>query len=339
MDIYYDLLNPSGGLHVVSVEVSHAFGVAYNVAATNFSGAIGAGVTTGIHKWIVWHAASDMPAVMGMATRVRVSATDANQYDDGMVYVPGGSFAMSNGLQADEGYSDELPVHSVYVSGFYMDACPIGSAKWFAVYAWATNHGYAFENAGACKATNHPVQSIAWYDCVKWCNARSQMEGRAPCYYIDGTHTTVYRRGILDVTDACVGWSSNGYRLPTEAEWEQAARGGLVNGRFPWADPNITHTNANYVSLTGYTYDTSATRGFHPAFDDGTMLYTSPVAYFPPNALGLHDMAGNVFEWCWDWYAITTTRIHRLRTRAARPAGLNGSYGADRGLRRRGVAA
>lgn len=67
-----DLLNPSGGVHVVSVEVPNAFGVAYNVAATNFSGAIGAGVTTGVHKWIVWRAAYDMPAVIGVATRVCV---------------------------------------------------------------------------------------------------------------------------------------------------------------------------------------------------------------------------------------------------------------------------
>lgn len=220
-----------------------------------------------------------------------------------------------------------------------MDACPIGSAKWLAVYAWATNHGYAFEKAGACKATNPPVQLIAWYDCVKWCNARSQMEGRAPCYYIDGTHTTVYRRGILDLTDACVGWSSNGYRLPREAEWERAARGGLVNGRFPWADPNTTHRNANYVSLTGYTYDTSSTRGFHPAFNDGTMLYTSPEAYFRQMRLVCTTWRAMSLSGAGTGMTITTTHTHRLPIRAGRPAGLNGSCAADRGLRRRGVAA
>jgi formylglycine-generating enzyme required for sulfatase activity len=302
VDIHYDLLNPHGGTYVVAVEVSNTLGAAYTLAATNFSGDIGAGISTGVHKWIVWNAAADMPPVAGMSTRVRVTATDGRADTNGMVYVPGGAFAMGNCLNPDEGYSDEVPVHTVYVDAFFMDAAPIISAKWWAVYTWATNHGYAFENAGASKATNHPVQTVAWYDCVKWCNARSQQEGLGPCYYTDGMHTSVYRRGMLDLTDTCVVWQTNGYRLPTEAEWERAARGGRVGWRFPWADPTITHTNANYVSMASYSYDTSATRGFHPAFDDGSMLYTSPVGYFAPNALGLYDMAGNVFVWCWDWY-------------------------------------
>jgi sulfatase modifying factor 1 len=97
-----------------------------------------------------------------------------------------------------------------------------------------------------------------------------------------------------------VNWSG-GYRLPTEAEWEKAARGGASGQRFPWGD-TITHSRANYSSSTSYAYDVSPTRGYHPTFNDGVYPYTSPVGYFAANGYGLYDMAGNVWEWCWDWY-------------------------------------
>jgi formylglycine-generating enzyme required for sulfatase activity len=88
------------------------------------------------------------------------------------------------------------------------------------------------------------VVVVDWYDVVKWCNARSEMEGRTPAYYTSAEQTTVYRSGQTDVDNAWVNWTA-GYRLPTEAESEKAARGGASGQRFPWGD-TISWGQANY---------------------------------------------------------------------------------------------
>jgi formylglycine-generating enzyme len=200
-------------------------------------------------------------------------------------------------------YPYELPQHSVYVSAFYMDKYEVTKGLWDEVALWATNHGYTFYNAGSGKAANHPVQSVSWYDVLKWCNARSQKENLTPCYYTDTNLTVVYKTGRVELY---VNWSADGYRLPTEAEWEKAARGGASGHRFPWSDSDtIQHARANYESSTNYAYDTSSTRGYHPTFATDGEPYTSPVGYFAPNGYGLYDMAGNVWELCWDYFSST----------------------------------
>ena len=218
----------------------------------------------------------------------------------GMVLIPAGSFTMGNCMDPSEGNPDELPLHTVYVSAFYMDANLVSYSQWLTVYNWAIAHGYTFDHAGSGKASTHPVQTIDWWDCVKWCNARSEQEGRVPAYYT-GAGLSVYRSGD---GGPLVNWSA-GYRLPTEAEWEKAARGGASGQRFPWGN-TISENQANYCS-TGtsyYTYDMSNT-GCNPAFNDGVYPYTSPAGYFAANGYGLYDMAGNVWQWCWDWYSST----------------------------------
>lgn len=216
----------------------------------------------------------------------------------GMVLVPAGTFQMGDTF--GEGSSDELPVHTVTVSDFYMDRTEVTKALWDEVYMWALANGYSFDNSGSGKAANHPVHTVNWYDVVKWCNARSEKEGRVPAYYTSSAQTMVYRTGQVRVQNSWMKWNE-GYRLPTEAEWEKAARGNLSGKRFPWGD-DITHSRANYSSSPSYTYDVSPTRGYHPTFNDGIAPYTSPVGSFAPNAYGLYDMAGNIWELCWDWY-------------------------------------
>ena len=217
----------------------------------------------------------------------------------GMAFIPAGSFTMGNTF-TNEASSEELPLHTVYVSAFYMDRTEVTKALWDDVYAWAITHGYSFEYGALGKAASHPAHTMTWYDAVKWCNARSEKEGRTPAYYADAGLSVRYRSGQVA---PYVRWNA-GYRLPTEAEWEKAARGAASGRRFPWGD-TITHAQANYRSFTDYAYDVSPTRGYHPTFTNGVSPYTSPVGYFAPNGYGLYDMTGNEWEWCWDWYSST----------------------------------
>ena len=153
-------------------------------------------------------------------------------------------------------------------------------------------------SVGAGKGVNHPVQTVDWYDSVKWSNARSEQAGKVPVYYTDAGLTAVYKTGEVRVY---AKWTANGYRLPTEAEWEKGARGGFSGQRFPWGNV-IDGSLANYYGNTGYSYDLGPD-GSNPAYRVGDYPYTSPVGSFAANGYGLYDMTGNVFEWCWDWYA------------------------------------
>ena len=218
----------------------------------------------------------------------------------GMVLIPAGSFLMGNSI-GDNDITDANPTN-VYVSAFFMDTNLVNLRIWQAVYTFATTfNGYSFDNAGLGKAANHPVQTVSWYDCVKWCNARSQEAGLTPCYYTDTNLTQMYKTG--DVNAVYVNWGASGFRLPTEAEWEKAARGGLSGRRFPWGNL-ISEGQANYFGNTNsYSYDRGPNGYNSIGSIGGTSPATSPVGSFDMNGYGLYDMAGNMLEWCWDWYA------------------------------------
>lgn len=229
----------------------------------------------------------------------------------GYALIPAGTFTMGSvvasivGSDKSDGITNATP-HQVTLGAFYLAKTETTYAEWVAVRDWARNseRGSGVYDFGATlgggKGDAHPVHSVNWYEVVKWCNAKSEMEGLTPVYYSSDAQTAVYRTGSVNVTTVQVKWSANGYRLPTEAEWEYAARGGLSGIRFPWGD-TITHAQSNYSS-DNYIWDISTTRGGHPTYSTGPMPYTSPVGMFGVNGYGLVDMSGNVNEWCWDFY-------------------------------------
>ena len=171
--------------------------------------------------------------------------------------------------------SQESGLAGAGVKTFYIGKTEITWGLWQTVRAWAVEHGYDLENVGAGLGENHPVTNVNWHDALKWCNARSQKEGLVPAYTTNGG--LIYKTGVLVPQ---FDKSANGYRLPSEVEWEYAARGG--------------------AETEGYSYsggDDLDAVAWHSGNSAGQLR---EVGTRESNELGIHDMSGNVWEWTFD---------------------------------------
>ena len=179
-----------------------------------------------------------------------------------MVYVASGTFTMGGtSEQGSDAKSDEKPIHSVTLSSYYICKYEVTQALWRAVMG---------SNPSNFKGDNLPVESVSWNECQTFINRLNSYAGR-------------------------------NFRLPTEAEWEFAARGGNYSRRYKYS-------GSNYIGDVAWYYDNSGSR-------------THPVGTKQPNELGLYDMSGNVLEWCSDWYGSYSSYSQN------NPIGLNSGSG------------
>ena len=233
----------------------------------------------------------------GIALSALLAASSFAEYG-GPVYIPYGDMVFVEGGTFQMGeYYNVGPVHTVTVSSFYMSDHEVTQEEFYGV----------MRDNPSCFSGNweNPVECVSWYDAIEYCNALSLREGLTPCYsgnpYMGEGYTCDF--------------SANGYRLPTEAEWEYAARGGkkdYLDTRYSGSD------NLSRVAWYGYCDEEDSIRTV-------TECTTMPVKQKLPNELGLYDMSGNVCEWCWDWYDKYTS-LAQTNPRGA-------SSGSDRILR------
>jgi len=173
-----------------------------------------------------------------------------------MVYISRGSFLMGSPENEWGRSNNEGPQRQVTVSSFFIDRYPVTQASYQEITG---------TNPSTFKGPNLPVEQVSWFDAVEYCNKRSIKEGLIPAYTISGNNVRWNRE-------------ANGYRLPTEAEWEYACRAGTQT-------PFYSGSSVNDA-------------GWHSGNSGGR---TRPVGEKQPNLWGLYDMHGNVLEWCWDW--------------------------------------
>ena len=246
--IYYDLSEKADVSIYLSTDGGRTFG---SSPLRSVSGAAGKDVAAGKDKCAVWDVLSDLDKLQGSSICFKICATKGGgsqtitvgNVSFKMVYVAGGTFTMgATSEQGSDAYSDENPAHRVTLGNYYIGETEVTQALWEEVMGSNPSHW---------KGASLPVEEVSWEDCqefVRRLNART------------GRH----------------------FRLPTEAEWEYAARGGSKS--------------------RGYKYSGSNTIGEVAWYDDNSGSKTHPVAQKRPNELGIYDMSGNVWEWCSDWY-------------------------------------
>ena len=240
--------------------------------------------------WSEHLSGSTNPATITMDGDKSITANFRWDYN-AMVSVPEGTYTQ-------EDTSGNSFVHTI--SSFKMGKYEVTYDLWHEVYQWATETDgtYTFENAGregndgtdGASPTGdkyEPVTEVNWRDVIVWCNAYSEKEGLTPVYEDDSGDVLKDSTNDTDCDNAVPGWTADGYRLPTEGEWQYAAS--YIDGN-SWLSPDNS------------SGDTSGSNdGDYAWYDDNSDNVTHKVGTKSPNHLGIYDMSGNIVEWCWDW--------------------------------------
>ncbi|MCL2722282.1 MAG: formylglycine-generating enzyme family protein [Treponema sp.] len=197
------------------------------------------------------------------------------QQNNNMVLINGGTFIMGSPFN-EPGRNENEITRQVTVSSFYMSKYPVTQKEFYEITG--SHYSQYYEE-------DHPVAGVGWIGALEYCNELSRREGLTPVYIIDEEFNVTWNR------------NANGYRLPTEAEWEYACRAGTTT---PFnTGNNITTSQANFNG--NFPYNNNNRGVFRER--------TTPVGGFTPNQWGLYDMHGNVWEWCWDRFGDYTSGV------------------------------